>query len=152
MIYPLEELNIIDVIEEALKIYLTSLTKENIEVVRDYRSKPRVWVQRVKIIHTLHNIIKNSIEAMSEISELNRKLTLTVFEDHAGKYIRIQDTGCGIPAGELENIFAFGYTTKEGQNGFDLHICANYVNEMQGKIWAESEGTGKGTTLVLQFK
>jgi two-component system NtrC family sensor kinase len=55
------------------------------------------------------------------------------------------DNGEGIPADSLKMIFERGFTTKNrGISTIGLHWCANTVNSMKGKIYAESDGLGKG--------
>ena len=51
----------------------------------------------------------------------------------------------------IEKIFEHGFTTKTDGHGFGLKICQHYMSKMNGKIWAESKGVGKGTTMVLEF-
>ncbi|MCP4749903.1 MAG: ATP-binding protein [Proteobacteria bacterium] len=42
-----------------------------------------------------------------------------------------------------------GFSTKRKGHGFGLHSCANYMTEMGGKMWAESDG--HGASFILQF-
>ena len=148
----LEELDIVLIIEDALKINTASVAKTNVEVERNYCSPTIVMGQRTKLFHVLTNLFKNALESMAEIPRDQRKLTISVEAGMKGKLVRIKDTGHGIPREKLESIFAYGFTTKKNGHGFGLHSCANYLTEMEGKIWAESEGTGKGATFVLQLR
>jgi signal transduction histidine kinase/DNA-binding LacI/PurR family transcriptional regulator len=147
----MEELDINLILEDAIKINLSSLEKCHIEIIRDYHDIPKVLVQRTKLFHVLVNLIANAKDAMLEVPETGRKLIFTTNEDNHHKFLRITDTGHGIPPDLLEMIFRYGYTTKKDGHGFGLHSCANYMTEMGGKIWAESEGPGRGATFVLQF-
>lgn len=147
----LEEFDLVNILEDAFKMHMETLEKYKIEVVKDYRSKPKALIQRIKLFYILVSLIKNAREALEEKSPDLRKLTLSVYEDEEGNYICITDTGCGIPQNSLERIFAYGYTTKKDGHGFELHSCANYMTEMGGKIWAKSDGPGKGAMFVLKF-
>lgn len=148
----LEILDVVPIIEDALKMNLASLEKNHIKIIKNYHDIPKLWGQRTKLFHILVNLIKNAKEAMLEIPETDRKLIITIEQTSGCKYIRITDTGYGIPADKLESIFAYGYTTKKDGHGFGLHSCGNYMTEMKGKIWAESDGPGKGATFVLEFR
>ncbi|MCP4400765.1 MAG: hypothetical protein GY801_26120 [bacterium] len=56
----------------------------------------------------------------------------------------------GLDADTLERIFQRGFSTKqEGASGIGLHWCANTISSMHGKIYAESEGKGKGACMHL---
>lgn len=148
----LEEVDICALVEDVLKINITSLEKRHIKIGKYYQEIPKVKVQKTKLFYVLVNLIKNAQEAMDEVPETGRRLTLTVTQNGKYKTIRVTDTGSGIPQELLQSVFAYGFTTKKGGHGFGLHSCANYMTEMDGKIWAESAGPGKGTTFVLQFK
>jgi signal transduction histidine kinase/DNA-binding LacI/PurR family transcriptional regulator len=148
----LEEIDIVALIEDVLKMNLASLEKYNIEICRNYQAISKIKVQKTKLFYVLVNLIKNAQDAMLEVPQTRRRLTLCVEQSGNDKFIRVTDTGHGIPANFLHTIFAYGFTTKKGGHGFGLHSCANYLMEMEGRIWAESAGAGKGATFVLQFK
>ncbi|MCL6590999.1 MAG: substrate-binding domain-containing protein [Firmicutes bacterium] len=147
----LEIIDVVPVVEDALKMNLASLENNHIQIIKNYHHHSKLRAQRTKLFHILVNLIKNAKEAMLETPEDQRKLIITIEETGGRKYIRITDTGSGIPADKLESIFAYGYTTKKDGHGFGLHSCGNYMAEMKSKIWAESDGPGKGATFVLEF-
>lgn len=148
----LEELDVIPIIEDALKMNLLSLEKYHIKIIKNYDNLVKAFMQKTKLFHVLVNLITNAKDAMIEVPESKRKLVITTQEAGNEKQIRISDTGHGILPDLLESIFAYGYTTKKDGHGFGLHSCANYMTEMEGKIWAESDGPGKGATFIIQFK
>lgn len=147
----IEELDIAIVIEDALKLHTEMLNNYQIQIVKEFQVTPKVSAERVKLFHILLNIISNALNAMVETPEPERMLKFTFGIHKRGKFLRITDNGCGIPAPLLQKIFDNGYTTKNHGSALGLHSCAGYMAEMNGKIWAESDGPGKGTTFVLQF-
>lgn len=146
-----EELDLADVIDDALKIQLASLEKHAIKIVKNYRALPKAVVQRTKLLYILMNLFNNARDAMQATPENQKILTLTLDEDEESVYLQVTDSGQGIPPEIVKNIFMFGFTTKQEGHGFGLHSCANYMTEMGGRIWGESPGEGKGATLKLQF-
>jgi two-component system sporulation sensor kinase A len=64
--------------------------------------------------------------------------------------VRVQDTGCGIPADRLTAIFEDFVTTKRRGLGLGLAISRKIVDQLGGQIRVISE-VGKGTTFVLEF-
>ncbi len=147
-----EDLNIVTILEDALKLYQIPIENSNVKIIKKYDDIKNVSVQRTKLFHVIVNLIKNAIEAMMEVPEDKRKLIIAIEQNSHNTFITITDTGTGIAPEMHESIFAFGFTTKKGGHGFGLHSCANYMTEMGGKIWVDSEGLGKGSTFVLQLK
>lgn len=67
--------------------------------------------------------------------------------------VGVEDTGCGIPAAELERIFDPFYTTKptgEG-TGLGLSICRKIIELHGGRITCRSE-PGKGTRMTITLR
>lgn len=62
--------------------------------------------------------------------------------------VTIQDTGCGIPADQLERIFERFVTTSSDTSGLGLAICQEVVKLMGGRIRLKSE-VGKGTIVWI---
>ncbi|XP_068652494.1 probable ethylene response sensor 1 [Aristolochia californica] len=74
-------------------------------------------------------------------------------------YLRVQvkDTGCGINSQDIPNLFtkftqSRSGTRSQGGTGLGLAICKRFVNLMEGHIWIESEGLGKGCTATFVVK
>lgn len=73
--------------------------------------------------------------------------------------ISIKDTGSGISPDDLPKLFhKFGridnsYTiaSETGGTGLGLYIAKLYVEGMGGKVWATSEGAGKGSTFWVSI-
>ena len=71
----------------------------------------------------------------------------------AGVLLQFSDEGIGLPPGVAESIFGlFGRAPNalhiRGQ-GLGLYICRQIVEQHDGKIWAQSDGEGRGTTFNL---
>jgi signal transduction histidine kinase len=69
----------------------------------------------------------------------------------SGVEIKIADTGCGIEADRLERIFDRFYQEEGfmrrsvGGAGLGLAICRRLASSLGGRLWATSEGRGKGS-------
>ncbi|CAK9251665.1 unnamed protein product, partial [Sphagnum jensenii] len=76
------------------------------------------------------------------------------------RYIRVEvrDTGVGLNPQDIPKLFnkflqADSTTTRNyGGTGLGLAICKRFVNLMDGHIWVESEGFGKGTLVTFIVK
>lgn len=148
----LELMDVVPVIEDALRMSRNIIDESGVEIVRKYDRQVKALAQRTKLLHILINIIKNAVESMQNARSPEKILTIEVIRESENVYIRISDTGPGIEKGKLESIFAYGFTTKATGHGFGLHSCANYMTEMKGRIWAEQPESGKGAAFVMQFR
>ncbi len=146
-----ENVRLADIVEDAITMQSGSIERHDISIIRDYSDVPDISIQKTKLLHILVNLIKNAKDAMLDTSQDNRSLLISIKKDTETVCIRIQDSGCGIPRENLKKIFSHGFTTKKTGHGFGLHSSANYMKEMGGEMWAESEGPGKGATFVLKF-
>lgn len=141
------------VVDDVLKMHQASIERHGIRVERNNGGeKAHVLANRTKLFHVLTNVVKNAMEAMDQVPYENRKLTVDIAARQGKVTVRVRDTGGGIEPEHLEDIFAYGFTTKMDGHGFGLHSCANYMAEMGGRLWAESDGADKGATFVLQMK
>ncbi|THG13186.1 hypothetical protein TEA_028737 [Camellia sinensis var. sinensis] len=73
-------------------------------------------------------------------------------------YLRVKDSGSGINPQDIPKIFT-KFTQiqsmsarNSGGSGLGLAICQRFVNRMDGHIWIESEGLGKGCTAIFIVK
>ena len=76
-----------------------------------------------------------------------------------GKYVavRVHDEGAGIPKTELKQIFKRFHrapgpvAARIPGTGLGLYIVRSVAKRHGGRAWAESEGSGRGSTVVLQL-
>ncbi|MDY6822772.1 MAG: ATP-binding protein [Thermodesulfobacteriota bacterium] len=146
-----EALPIADVIEDALTMQTGAIDRHGLKIIKDYHTTPLLSVQKTKLIHVLINLIKNAKDAMINTPPDEKQLTITIDSDENLVLVKITDNGCGIKSEHLEKVFTHGFTTKKTGHGFGLHSAANFMTEMGGRIWAESNGPDTGATFVLAF-
>lgn len=143
-----QTVNLSDIVEESFRLTASSMERHDVTVETRFSEVPEVQVQKTKLIHALINLYKNAKEAMDEARSAERRLTVEVTRDQDNAYIVVTDTGPGIPPETLEKVFSHGFTTKKSGHGFGLHSSANYLTEMGGRMWAESDGES-GTTFYI---
>ena len=146
-----EKVKLTDIIEDALVIQSGSIERHKISVAKEFHEAPEIMVQKTKLVHILVNLIKNAKDAMIGMEPVNKKLHISIQGEDGSIVIRFKDAGCGIRQENINKIFSYGFSTKKNGHGFGLHSSANYMKEMGGAMWAESEGEGKGAQFVLKF-
>ena len=90
------------------------------------------------------NIFTNAVDAMSGAGDL----VVRAFENGEAIYVKISDTGKGIPAEVIDKVFEPFYTTKDKGTGLGLAIVFNIIKKHGGEIVAESK-EDKGTTFTI---
>ena len=99
-----------------------------------------------QVHQVLLNLLLNSVQAI-EGPGLVRVAVFTK-EGSEDAVITVSDTGRGIPAEHLPNIFRPFYTTKGNGTGLGLSLARRIVEEHHGRIEVESN-SGKGTTFSV---
>ena len=99
----------------------------------------------------LVNLVRNCIDAIDAIAPTHRRFQPSVqvraYIQDDNLVIDVTDNGNGIPAPQLDKVFSPGFSTKPSGTGLGLHSAANYVIGSGGRIEAQSNGPGQGTTI-----
>ena len=117
---------------------------------------PVVRGDEIHLQQVLLNLILNGMEAMSESSESNRRLTMrTTYDGKGNVEVAVEDSGPGIPSDRLSMLFDSFFTTKPHGMDLGLSISRSIVEAHGGRIWAEnnsSEGARFRFTLPVNGK
>ncbi|MCG2578409.1 PAS domain S-box protein [Dechloromonas sp. XY25] len=104
---------------------------------------PRIVVDRIMIEQVLLNLVKNGIEAMSDVPVERRQLTLQArLLDERMLEVTVADHGHGLATEDAEKIFAPFYTTKPEGMGIGLAICRSIIEFHQGRLWVSPRREG----------
>src|SRR5690606_12879727 len=97
----------------------------------------------------IENLMRNSLDALEEGTGAIR-WTLTDRGNHVE--LDITDTGKGIPASDIKEVFEPGFTTKTRGWGLGLSLARRIIeNYHRGKIFVRHSKVGEGTTFVIQL-
>lgn len=115
---------------------------------------PKIKGDREELRAAFSNLIDNAIKYSDK--EIN--VCVEVSDAVENKVsVQIKDTGIGIPRPQLKRIFKRFYRVP-GQmmarvkgTGLGLFIVQSVIEKHGGKIFAESEGEGMGSTFTIQF-
>jgi signal transduction histidine kinase len=92
----------------------------------------------IQLQQVLINLIVNAIDAMGHLDESQRKIAVRTARDRNFAEIEIADSGPGILAGKLDEVFEPFYTTKPNGMGMGLSIARTIVEAHEGRISAEN--------------
>lgn len=132
------------VVTDVLRLVEGQCRQAGIMVVTDGQPTPVVNADPERLAQVFMNIILNAVQAMRGGGELKVRIS----QQDKAVQIEISDTGEGIAAEKLPNIFDPFYTTKERGSGLGLAVTYRIVKEHGGEITAESQA-GKGTIFKI---
>ena len=106
-----------------------------------------------KVGRVLINLVDNAVKYSPD----GGRVTVTV--EAVGSHVRfsIADEGLGIPLSEHRRVFEKFYRLDPNMNrgvggtGLGLYICRELVRRMDGRIWVESGGLGRGSTFRVEL-
>jgi len=146
----LEDINAI--LDGMILLVSTETSKKLIKMVKNYAADlPPIKIDREQMKQAFLNILLNAIEATPENGEVTVR-TRSFVKPGGQPYIQIEfnDTGSGIPAEYLEDIFNPFFTTKKSGSGLGLSISHQIVQEHQGYITVESQ-LNKGSSFFINL-
>ncbi|HBB65350.1 MAG TPA: hypothetical protein DCZ84_01765 [Candidatus Vogelbacteria bacterium] len=105
-----------------------------------------------KINQVISNLIDNAIKYTPAGA-----VDVTVNDGKGVVRLAVKDSGVGIPAEVMSKLFEkFVRADDAGKinyagTGLGLYVAKQMVEAHKGKIWAESEGAGKGSTFIVEL-
>jgi signal transduction histidine kinase len=146
--------DLVALVEDVLILVEKDLQMHRVRLQTDFVGRPFALLNANQIQQVLLNLIINARQAMVNGGGLY--LRVAPNQESGIAEISVRDTGCGIPAEKLREIFEPFYTTKEadpqgqGGTGLGLSLCREIIESHKGRIRVES-AIGKGTTFTLKL-
>ena len=106
---------------------------------------PRVMVDRQRVVQILNNLFSNSARNAPESSPIR----VSARRDGVHVAISVTDRGRGIAPEQVPHLFRKHAGAAENMGGLGLAICKGLVEAHGGRIWATSEGEGRGATFTF---
>ena len=145
-------------IHEGIDSTLTLLSSEiqqRIEITKEFGKIPHIGCYPGQLNQVFINILKNAAQAIKDKGTITIKTSLSENGKDQEHFIRIQisDTGKGIPAEQIDNLFDLGFTSGEGSRmkmRSGLVTAYNIIQRHDGNILVDSK-VGKGTTFSINL-
>lgn len=156
----MQSMNLISLVST---IYVEMLPKAqeqkiNLEFIKPTTSLPKVRCDPERVEQVLINLIGNSLK----FTPVNGTIKIEISNSSSNKteIVSVIDNGEGIAKENMpklfQKFFMIGDNYLQKQNtqgtGLGLYLSKSIVELMGGKIWAESEGVGKGSKFSFTLK
>jgi PAS domain S-box-containing protein len=113
---------------------------------------PKLAVKEVHLLQLFQNLVGNALKYRGETAP---QIKISAERDGVFWRLSVKDNGIGIAPQYTKQIFGlFKRLHHAGEyegTGIGLAICQKIVERYGGRIWAESEGPGKGSTVSFRL-
>ncbi|MEO8313013.1 MAG: response regulator, partial [Caldimonas sp.] len=147
-------------IESALDLVSTRATEKRLDIAYLFEGDvpAAIGTDLTRLRQILLNLLANAVK----FTEIGEVVVTVRAEARAGKRVTltfsVRDTGIGLSAEGMGRLFqSFSQadsstTRKYGGTGLGLAISRRLAELMGGRMWAESDGSGKGSTFVFTIE
>ncbi|MBI4040053.1 hypothetical protein HY389_01720 [Candidatus Daviesbacteria bacterium] len=118
-------------------------------------SLPMVFADPDKVRQVLLNLLGNALK----FTPVDGRISINFLTDGQSVEVKVTDTGAGISKDDMSRLFqkfgrldnSYVAAATSGGTGLGLYISKSLIDLMHGKIWARSEGLGKGSTFSFEL-
>ena len=147
-----QTVNINELLEQILKRLKPIAEKKNVEIVMESFRPVSAEIDETKLSLAVSNLVENAIKYNTD----NGWVHVSLNADHKFFYIKVEDSGIGIPEKDQDHIFERFYRVDKshsreiGGTGLGLAIARNAVIVHRGSIKVHSI-EGEGTTFTVRI-
>jgi histidine kinase len=149
------------VLKRTFEIFSRQLTLRGIEIALDLRQDlPAVSADPNRLEQVFINLLINARDAIMDRvaaeaerpEKVEKKIFLHTGCDEKQVYVKVCDSGIGVPQPMREKIFEPFFTTKEVGKGTGLGLSISYgiIKDLRGSIKAEANDSG-GACFIIAF-
>ena len=148
----ISQVNINDVLESVLKTIKPIAEEKNIEVVYESFRPIIADVDELKFARVVTNLVENAIK----YNQVDGTVTVSLNADHQYFFVKVQDTGIGIPEEDQDRVFERFFRVDKararetGGSGLGLAITKEIVKKHHGSIGVQSK-EDEGTTFTVRI-
>ncbi|MDP3149601.1 MAG: PAS domain S-box protein [Ignavibacteria bacterium] len=148
--------NLLAIVEEVCGLFQPMAKEKNLYLRSEAAANALTINTDARILrHAINNLINNGLK-FTQKGGVTIKLSTEDSGNENFAIIRVCDTGIGIPKDKQDIIWEEFRQGSEGigrsfeGNGLGLTITKNFVEQLKGKVWVESEA-GKGSTFIIKL-
>ncbi len=143
--------NLIEIIE--INLELLKKIDTDIEINFSFKEKLFINCDYEQISRVFFNLVKNSIESISEKAEktaiFNKIINIEIAERRDYIVLNITDNGIGFPNKNVKDLIKPYFTTKKKGSGLGLSIVNKIINDHNGSIKFYNQKNGAKIQIIL---
>ena len=145
-------INLNEVVEGIVPLMRYELERNQVLLRTDLSEQlPMVQGDSVQLQQVIVNLILNAVDAMADVVDRPRDLTIVTQPEAGGVRVEVKDNGVGIQEEQLDSIFQPFYTTKANGTGLGLAISRSIIMNHGSKLSVQSN-SGPGVTFSFTLK
>ncbi|PYS61810.1 MAG: hypothetical protein DMF76_10085 [Acidobacteria bacterium] len=146
----LEPADLNEVVRQTAQLYSERLDGVELRLFLD-DGAPQAMIDIDQLKRVFVNLTDNALEALASMSD-ERCLTIRTRHDATRDLLiaSVEDTGEGIPSGDLRRLFQPYFSTRGRGTGLGLAIVSRIINEHGGRVYAEAN-TPRGARFVIEL-
>ena len=147
-----ERHDLVEIISLAIETAREDANKKEITITKNAPETFTCLCDRIRIEQVLTNVLSNSLDFCPKGTGV---IDIALTNENNQVKLTISDNGMGIEKEKLGNLFVKFYQAdtsalrEHGGSGLGLAVCKGVIESHGGKIWAESEGLGKGMKIYI---
>lgn len=148
-----EEIAVGEFLREVIADWESKRAKKNLTLTLDVAPDlPPLFADPLRLEQVLNNLLENAVKYTEPGGQIRLRAALAGGQME----LRVEDTGLGIPPGDLMHIFERFYradkarTREQGGTGLGLSIVKHIAQTHGGSVLAESK-YGVGTTIIVRL-
>ncbi len=142
--------NLLELIRDCVAEVGPKAAEKNLHINIVSTQLPEIFADSDKVHQVALNLIGNALK----FTPVDGKITISFFSDGTLVQTDVKDSGVGISRDDLSHLFkkfgrldnSYVAAATSGGTGLGLYISKSLVDLMKGKIWATSEGMGRGSS------
>jgi signal transduction histidine kinase len=146
-----EQLDVARILQEVVALVRNDAATRHVVLKADLGADlPPVTGDRVQVQQAALNLLINAFEAVHEMQADRRRVLLRAARENGAIAISVADSGAGLPADGMDEIYEPFYSTKPGGLGLGLAITRNIATAHGGTLSGAPNPEG-GMTFTLRL-
>lgn len=147
-----QRVDLIDIMSSLEKLFLPLAKKENISIRRDYpiTGGYHVLVNPQEFQQVLLNLLNNAVQALSDITDRERCIGITISKTGNRAYLSVADNGNGIDPTTQATIFNLLSSNKYAGMGLGLWLSQHIIERHKGRLYIAAQ-PGWATTFMIEL-